>query len=358
MTQVVSLEKLNTSGSNVNAISGNILIGPSYNSSWYATFPYQSILILNNSGTSNLSNNQIADTSVITFQGGNGYGAGVFRLNNMSETIGGIQSVGNGDGLVQNNALVAGTSTLTLLTISGQNTNFSGIIQNHDNANFNRGVLALTVTGAGTQQLSNVNTYSGTTTVTGSATLIVSGSLTSSSVTVTGSTATLAGTGSIAQNVTVNRGGRLAPRLYPTFYNFGAGSTLSLATAGTLTLTNANLDFNLDTTAVSTNNDKIVAGTLSLGSTIIFNFSQLTPGTLEMEQLYPLIVANSGISGFDFRNITTNYVNGTPYTATYMVVGNNLDVIFTEVPEPRTWILLLVGLGLLNGFHRKKGHQQ
>ena len=353
-TSVVSLEKLNTSGSNVSAISGNILLGS--NNPIQSAYPSQEILILNNSGllSGSLSNEQIAATSLITFQGGNGYDAGVLRLNNQSDTIAGIQSAVMGDGLIQNNSNTTGTSTLTLQTVSGRTTNFSGLIQDHDNSNSNVGKLALTVTGAGTQQLSNVSTYSGTTTVTGSATLIVSGSLTSSSVSVNTSTATLGGSGGIAQNVTVTNGGHLAPGLHSAGTNYGGPSaTLTLASAGTLTLTSANLDFDLDTTAASSNNDKIATGALSLGSTIIFNFSQLTPGTLEIGQLYTLISASS-ISGFSAGNISTTWVNGTPYTATYSVVGNNLDVTFTAVPEPGTWAMLVGGLSMLSCFQRPR----
>ena len=356
---ILSLEKTGTA-SNPVAISGNIVIGqnPMTNTT---PNPYQDVLILNNSGYASnvLSSNQIADTSIINFQGGNGYSAGIFRMNNDSETIGGIQSVGNGDGLVQNNAATAGTSTLTLQTVSGQNTSFSGIIQDHDNSNTNLGKMALTVTGAGTQVLGGVSTYSGTTTVTGSATLIVSGSITSSPVSVNTATATLGGSGAIAQNVTVTNGGQLAPGMHSAGSNYGGpGGTLTLASAGTLTLTSANLDFDLDTTAASSNNDKIATGALSLGSTIVFNFSQLTPGTLEIGQLYTLISANS-ISGFSAGNISTTWINGTPYTATYSVVGNNnLDVTFTAVPEPGTWVLMLGGFGMLSCFQRIRRNRQ
>ena len=363
-TTVVSLEKLNTSGSNVSAITGNIVLGQStqvtYGSGVQAVYA-QEILVLNNSllGSGSLSNEQIAATSLITFQGGNGYDAGVLRLNNQNDTIAGIQSSGAADGLIQNNALAAGTSTLTLQTVSGQTTNFGGILQNRDNATTTgTGILALTVTGAGTQQLSGVSTYSGTTTVTGSGTLIVSGSLTASSVSVNTATATLGGSGGIEQNVTVTNGGHLAPGLHSAGTNFGGPSSiLTLASAGTLTLTSAVLDFDLDTTAASANNDKIVAGALSLGSPIVFNFGQLTPGTLEIGQLYTLISANS-ISGFSAGNISTTWVNGTPYTATYSVVGNNLDVTFTAVPEPGSWAMLVGGFGMLSCFQRLRRNRR
>ena len=339
------------------AIPGNIVLGQ-YNPTFYNA--QQDILILNGNGllSGSLSANQIASTSQITFAGGQQYSAGVFQLNNQNSTIQGILSNAVGDGEIQNNASTSGTSLLTLQTVTGQNTNFSGVLHNHDNSNSNAGILALTVTGAGTQQLGGVSNYSGTTTVTGSATLVVSGSLTSSPVSVNTATATLGGNGGIAQNVTVTNGGQLAPGLHSAGSNYGGpSSTLTLASAGTLTLTSANLDFDLDTTAASANNDKIATGALSLGSTIIFNFSQLTPGTLEIGQLYTLISANS-ISGFSAGNISTTWVNGTPYTATYSVVGYNLDVTFTAVPEPGTWSLLVGGLAMLSCFQRVRRNRR
>ena len=350
---IVSLEKLYGAV----AIPGNIVLGQ-YNPTFYNA--QQDILILNGNGllSGSLSANQIASTSQITFAGGQQYSAGVFQLNNQNSTIQGILSNAVGDGEIQNNASTSGTSLLTLQTVTGQNTNFSGVLHNHDNSNSNAGILALTVTGAGTQQLGGVSNYSGTTTVTGSATLVVSGSLTSSPVSVNTATATLGGNGGIAQNVTVTNGGQLAPGLHSAGSNYGGpSSTLTLASAGTLTLTSANLDFDLDTTAASANNDKIATGALSLGSTIIFNFSQLTPGTLEIGQPYTLISANS-ISGFSAGNISTTWVNGTPYTATYSVVGYNLDVTFTAVPEPGTWSLLVGGLAMLSCFQRVRRNRR
>ena len=129
----------------VNAIGGNVTIGNGGVG--------LDILQLN-------ASNQIADTGVATFNG-SGANAGIFRLNNFSETLAGLVSSG-GAGIVENGNATAGTSTLTLSFNSTTRT-FSGILQN--NGGSGSGVLALTKSGSGTQVLSGANTYSGATTI-------------------------------------------------------------------------------------------------------------------------------------------------------------------------------------------------
>ena len=359
---IVSLEKLNTSGT-VSAITGNILLGAS--SPIQNALPSQEILSLNDSNLtiSTLSTEQIAATSLITFQGGNGLDAGVLRLNNLSDTIAGIQSAAAGDGLIQNNSNTTGTSTLTLQTVNGATTNFSGILQDHANSNGNAGKLALTVTGSGTQILGNVNTYSGTTTVTGSATLIVSGSLTSSAVIVNSGSATLGGNGNIAQNVTVTNGGALAPGAFHVgSTNFGGASstfTLASATNSTLTLTNANLYFDLSS-SVTGSNDQIAVNALSLNATpgsIIFHFNALN-GVFATGQNYALI-STTAIFGGTTAGITTVGLDPS-YTASYGWDSVNKDIYvqFTAVPEPGTWAMLVGGLGMLSCFQRPRRNRR
>lgn len=109
-----------------------------------------------------INSNQISNTSTITFNG-TGANAGVFRLNNRSDTVGGLSSTG-GAGIVENKSGVAGESTLTVNVTSGTRT-FTGIIRNGDGTGTD-GTLALTKTGAGTQVLTANNTYTGATTIT------------------------------------------------------------------------------------------------------------------------------------------------------------------------------------------------
>lgn len=129
----------------VNAVAGNITVGT-------GTDP--AILKLINS-------NQIADISILTFNG-TGANAGIFRLNNRGETIGGLSSTG-GAGIVENESGVAGISALNVNVASGTQT-YSGILRNGDGSGTD-GTLMLVKTGAGTQVLSGNNTYTGETVI-------------------------------------------------------------------------------------------------------------------------------------------------------------------------------------------------
>ncbi|MBS1618599.1 MAG: autotransporter-associated beta strand repeat-containing protein, partial [Bacteroidetes bacterium] len=106
-----------------------------------------------------INSEQIADTSVITFNG-SGASAGIFRLNNKNETLGGLSSTG-GAGIVENESGSASTGTLTVNVAAGSQT-FSGTLRNGDGSGTD-GTLAFTKTGAGTQILSGANTYTGAT---------------------------------------------------------------------------------------------------------------------------------------------------------------------------------------------------
>jgi fibronectin-binding autotransporter adhesin len=117
------------------------------------------------------NSNQIADTNIVTLNG-TGSNAGNLRLNNQSETLGGLSSTG-GAGIVENGNASAGTSTLTLNVASGTQS-YSGILQN--NGGSGSGVLALTKSGSGTQILSGPNTYSGATSISAGTLRITNGS--------------------------------------------------------------------------------------------------------------------------------------------------------------------------------------
>ena len=145
MSHVIAGELALSKTAGIDAIAGNITLGDGSTAA---------VLRLVNS-------DQIADSSVITFNG-SGANAGIFRLNNRNETVGGLSSSG-GAGIVENESGSAATSTLTVNVSSGTQT-FSGILRNGDGIGTD-GTMALTKTGAGTQVLSGANTYSGATTV-------------------------------------------------------------------------------------------------------------------------------------------------------------------------------------------------
>lgn len=119
----------------------------------------------------------------------------------------------NGNGLLTRTVSGSGTITIGDNNASGI---FAGVIAN------NGGTLGLTKIGSGTQILSGVNTYGGSTIV-NNGTLSVTGSLASGTVTVS-SIATLKGTGTVAGNI--NAAGTVAP-----------GNSVGTLTTGSANLT-------------------------------------------------------------------------------------------------------------------------
>ena len=163
--------------------------------------------------------NQIDDVVVVSFTGSNS-AAGILRLANNAETIGGLSSFGFG--IVENESDAAGTGTLTVNTTAPQS--FGGTLRDGDGVGID-GALSLIKTGASTLTLGGVNTHTGPTLVSGG-TLNLTGSLNASSL-LTIANATVDGFGAIDGNVNVLNGGTLA--------NDGViGGNISLATGGTL----------------------------------------------------------------------------------------------------------------------------
>jgi len=175
---------------------------------------------------------------------------------------------------------------------------------------------------------------------------------TSAATTTVNNFSTLAGTGVIAGSVSVLSGGRLAPGVNTVDAdssgrgNFGAAATLS---TGALTLTGANLDFDLAATAAGTS-DLLSAGSSAVSfSSLSFSFNALTAGTLETGASYLLISGSGSFTG-DVSSISTTFVTGLAgYIPTYSVTGSGLDVTFAAVPEPASAGLLL-GAASLGGF--------
>lgn len=203
----------------INAISGPVTIGDGTTSA---------ILKL-------IASDQIADTSVITFYG-TGATAGIFRLNNRSETIGGLSSTA-GAGIIENESGIAATSTLTVNVDSGSQT-FSGILRNGDGTGTD-GTLAFTKAGAGTLTLGGTNTYTGATVVS-SGTLILTGTSTyAGSTTINGGMLTLGSTNSFSNSTLINAGTLLinAASAFSGSITITAGGTLQFGTSNAISTT-------------------------------------------------------------------------------------------------------------------------
>ncbi len=331
----------------VNAIAGNITIGDGTTGA---------VLKLINS-------DQIADTSVITFNG-SGASAGIFRLNNKNETIGGLSST-NGAGIVENESGSSSTSTLTVNVATSSQT-FSGTLRNGDGSGTD-GTLAFTKTGTGTQVLTGTNTYTGATTV--SAGMLQIGS-SGSGTTGTGavfvqSGGTLLGTGFVQGSSFTASSGAIVQ----------AGDGTAQANYGTLTFKpisgSGTIDFQSGSTVIlgihpgSTSDLLNIVGTGT--NTFLFNGNltvtadAFTPTAPEVFNLLDW----SGLSAsptFANRFTSTGYltgngdessgldlpdISGSGYLWDISSFTTNGTIAIILVPEPTRLLLLGLALGLM-----------
>lgn len=297
--------------------------------------------------------NQIADTSLITFAGGDALDAGVFQLYGNNETIGAIQSQGPSDGVIENGS--AGASILTLANNNSADTyTFSGMIRDGP-----AGTLGLTKNGAYKQILAGTNTYTGATTVNaGTLVLASSGSMAASAITVAGgalqvngtisggsltvnSGGTAGGTGTIACTVTIQSGGYLLAG------NGTAGTTLTVS--NNLTLNSGNiLQFALGPGLTHSVLAR-TGGTWTFAANQMFDFIDLgaTVGT------YSSII--TGLTG-DPGTEAGWQIDNAGWTGTFTYNGGNIDleILSLAIPEPSTYLLFTFGAaGILAALRRR-----
>lgn len=201
-------------------------------------------------GTTTLGANEGFPSGVTLSVGGSG--AATFEMTGFSQTLAGlIRTTGNA-ATVTNSALAV--STLNLDVPSGS-PSYSGLIS---------GNLELVKLGAGTQELTTANSYTGTTTVSAGTLQVsnLSGSATGSGAVAVAAGATLAGGGIVGGDVVVD--GQITPGATTgtltvnSNVTFNSGSTLRidlndasapkqdlLAVAGSLSATGATLDFDV-----------------------------------------------------------------------------------------------------------------
>lgn len=226
-----------------------------------------------------------------------------------------------------------GTGTVTL----------SGVVSNGNNS-FVR--LALLKDGPNTFVLTGANTYSGGTTVSGGTLLVnnTGGSGTGSALVTVNNSGTLGGTGTITvvpiegvAQVNVNSGGTIAPgngpgqigslSLNDTVTNFGSGSTLLIDIGGMLS-------------------DRLLTtGVLNLTAGSIIDFNELSTPTALVYQL----ATYSSINGtFTPMHLPAGY------DLVYNPTGTELDLVFTAIPEPATWLGGAIAFGLLLWTQRRR----
>jgi autotransporter-associated beta strand protein len=274
-----------------------------------------------------------------------------WQINGGSTEVSGTFNFGSFNG-AGNFAAFNGNSGNVTYSVGALNTDatYSGILSSTGT----NSSLSVTKVGTGTWTLSGANTYTKAGTGATPTTTVSAGKLQISNTTGSGTgasviavsggtSATFGGTGTASGAVIVTNGSRLAPGTITTASNFGSAGTLTLS--GGLTLTSANMDFDLSTTAGGSN-DKIALSTGALSfSTLNFNFSGTT---LDTSTAYTHISTTGSLTSGDVTTITsdfTNVTNGSSYTATYSFLsGTGLQVTFTAIPESHEFAIAIVGL--------------
>jgi fibronectin-binding autotransporter adhesin len=283
------------------------------------------VLRLDSAGT---GGNQIADTTVPTLVG-SGAAAGILRMNNRAETIGGLNSF-VGDGIVENESNAAGTGNLTV-NVSGVQ-NFGGSLRDGDGVGTD-GTLALTKSGNGTQILSGVNTHSGPTTIS-AGTLTVDGSLGAGTTVTVGSNAILNGAGTVSGAVNINTNGTLSGAgIYTGLVSVGNGGTLS--GAGTLSTVNT-VSGSRISPGSNTSPGTLSIGTLGLasGSVLDFEFG-LSSDFLNITTAGGLTINGGAFNLFEAGGVTPLTTNGTysllGYTTSFAGSLANLSIGNSQV---------------------------
>ena len=252
-----------------------------------------------------------------------------------SATFGGLKGSRN---LALTNANA--TPAAVALTVGGNNgnTTYSG--------NLTGAGGSLTKSGNGTLTLSGTNTYTGTTTVS-TGTLLINGNQSSASGNVTViSGAILGGNGTIGGAATINAGATLSPGNSPGNLTFSNGLTLAGAYKWELAaLSTSGPGTNFDLITVTAGDVNITGASMNLtlgvnapSSNVFWTSNQTWTG----------IVNNTGggslIGSFAAIDNSSWSAYGAFSTAN---VGNDVNLVWTAVPEPATWVLAFSGLSFV-----------
>ena len=309
-------------------------------------------------------------TGTVTLSGNNTY-TGATTVDDGVLQLGASNRIAAGSNLVVNGGQFAlgtyseglGTVTLTggqITSTTGVLTGTSYAVQSGSISAILAGNVALTKSTAGTVQLSGANTYTGATAVNGGI-LNLTGSLTNSTITVN-SSGTLAGTGTATGATTVASGGSLAPgnsgigRLTTGTETWNSGGRLALELNNTTGTAGLNWD------ALTINGGLTISSTALLPFTIqLISLAGATPGNavnFNSAQSYTWSIAGAtSITGFAANKFNfdtsqfTNPLNGGSFSLSQ--AGNNLNLIYSPIPEPRVYAAVfgLCTLGFV-GFRR------
>jgi autotransporter-associated beta strand protein len=247
----------------------------------------------------------------------------------------------SGNTTVSGNLYLAGDNvTARAVTINGTGAiTISGVIANNNAGN--TVASSLIKSGANTLTLTGTNTYTGTTTVSGG-TLLVNGNQTAATgaVSVSNAGTVLGGTGTIGGATAINSNGTI------TGATNGSTGTLTLNNNLMFTGTAGNLATYLVDLTSLTSDTLAIAGTLNLTSL----FDQISFQGTAGAAIYTLATYSSLTGPLDTFNSVVNLPEG--YTLVYG--PTELDLVFTAIPEPNTWIGGAFALAAIGFTQRKR----
>lgn len=315
-------------------------------------------ITVQNGASLELSNDITVVSDALALTGTGISNGGALRNVSGINTYTGAITIGSGGARI--NADVNTTLNIVgVVTSAGNDVIFGGAGAINQNTTAISGAGGLLKDGGGILTLSLANTYGGGTTVSGGK-LLINGSTSSTSLVTVNTGATLGGTGVIGGNVILNSGGTLSPgasieSLATGSNSWNGGSTLvfefstdgSTGTAGSqwdlLTITGA-----LDLTGASNMNPINLNLVTMLDVT---NAGLLPSWDPNADAIWSgFVTTTEGITGFSaslFDIDTSGFQNSLNLNGSFSITQNvnNLDLVYTVIPEPRA--VLICGLGLL-----------
>jgi fibronectin-binding autotransporter adhesin len=252
-----------------------------------------------------------------------------------SATFGGLKGSRN---LALTNAHA--TPAAVALTVGGNhgNTTYSGNLTGTGGS--------LTKSGNGTLTLSGTNTYTGTTTVS-TGTLLIDGNQSSASGNVSVSAgAILGGNGTIGGAATIAANATLSPGNSPGNLTFSNGLTLAGAYKWELAaLSIANPGTDWDRITVTSGNVDITGASMNL---TLGGFAPSANVFWTSTQTWTGILNNTGGGSISGAFAAIDNSSWSIYGAFSTVgVDNDVNLVWTAVPEPATWLLAFSGISFV-----------